>query len=271
MTTSNNSGPDFPACIDHIYIGIAVACTILAFAQAAHFYFYFDQPSAISIKWSVKGSIIWAILLIGVVHLDRKYGQSHRGKLVQFGYWATVAFACGAAQVLVAISMDFVLGTASRPFLQDFLHLYNKRWLQNLLVFCLFFVWWRQALLRQAPSEKIEARDDNRETAKIKLQVDRGTHFVDVETISHVESMGNYVVVHTARQQYIVRKTLKAIQSELADFGFLQVSRSALVNRNWVETFTAHGSHRAELILRGGHAVGVGRTYWSAVKSSLKI
>jgi len=59
--------------------------------------------------------------------------------------------------------------------------------------------------------------------------------FLKPEEIDHIEAAGNYLVLHAAKQQHIVRETMAAMESRLEASGFMRISRSALVNLNRVE------------------------------------
>ena len=251
---------------NRINSGILIACSILAVAQAAHFYFYFDQPSLISIKWSIKGSIIWALLLFLVVRLDAHYSTERLPNWSWVMLWIAMALFCSAAQVFIAVFMDFLLGTASRPLKADFLHLYNKRWLQNLLVFGLFFAWWQHA--RRGITETKERSDADQ---KIKLIDDDGLHLVSPSEISHLEALGNYVSVQVADKTHIVRSTLTAFERELEQYGFLRISRSALVNTARVNSVIKSDTGQPILVLQGGQELAVGRTFKQAVKEYLNL
>jgi two-component system, LytTR family, response regulator len=59
--------------------------------------------------------------------------------------------------------------------------------------------------------------------------------FLKPEEIDHIEAAGNYLVLHAAKQQHIVRETMAAMESRLEASGFMRISRSAMVNLNRVE------------------------------------
>jgi two-component system LytT family response regulator len=85
--------------------------------------------------------------------------------------------------------------------------------------------------------------------------------FVKPEDILWVEADGNYVRLHTSRNPLIHRETLAAMEERLSSHHFVRVSRSALVNldfvREWQPLF--HGD--SVLLLVGGVKVQASRTY----------
>jgi two-component system LytT family response regulator len=68
---------------------------------------------------------------------------------------------------------------------------------------------------------------------RIAVKSEDRTLFVQVEAIQYFESAANYVVVHTAKDNHIVRKTLTDLESELPA-NFQRISRSIIANLNEV-------------------------------------
>lgn len=58
----------------------------------------------------------------------------------------------------------------------------------------------------------------------------RSVRFVNPAEIEWAESQGNYVLLHTTREQLLVRGTLKGLQATLPAQTFVRVHRSAIVN-----------------------------------------
>lgn len=59
--------------------------------------------------------------------------------------------------------------------------------------------------------------------------------FVAPDQIDWIEAAGNYVVLHSGKNTYMMRDTMKAIEDKLADTPFIRVHRSAMVNLHNVE------------------------------------
>jgi two-component system LytT family response regulator len=54
--------------------------------------------------------------------------------------------------------------------------------------------------------------------------------FVRPQEIDHIEAAGNYVLLHVGKERHMIRETMTAMETRLADAGFLRLSRSSLVN-----------------------------------------
>jgi len=53
---------------------------------------------------------------------------------------------------------------------------------------------------------------------------------MNAETVDYIESDGNYVTLRSGNAKYISRDSLKRLSAELAEFGFIRIERSLLVN-----------------------------------------
>lgn len=84
------------------------------------------------------------------------------------------------------------------------------------------------ALLETRPAatehlSRITVRDRNR------------VRFVKTSEIDWIEASGNYVVLHSGKENHVVRETLAAFEQQLSPKEFVRVSRSAIVNLDRVQ------------------------------------
>lgn len=97
------------------------------------------------------------------------------------------------------------------------------------------------------------------------LITERGvTRVVRVPDIQWIETADNYVVLHTASGQPLMRQTLAGLLERLGD-GFVRCHRRAAVQASWIEAIVALGKGDCELVLRGGARVPCSRQYRDAV------
>lgn len=76
--------------------------------------------------------------------------------------------------------------------------------------------------------------------------------FLKPEEITRVEAAGNYVVLHSGKEQHIIRETISAMEARLAPGGFMRISRSVIVNLACIREIQPAGSGRYSLLLRNG-------------------
>jgi two-component system LytT family response regulator len=76
--------------------------------------------------------------------------------------------------------------------------------------------------------------------------------FLKPEEIDRVEAAGNYVVLHSAKEQHILRETISAMEARLAHAGFMRISRSIIINLASIREVQPVGSGRYSLLLKNG-------------------
>src|SRR5436190_23512810 len=76
--------------------------------------------------------------------------------------------------------------------------------------------------------------------------------FLKPEEIDRVEAAGNYVVLHSGKEQHIIRETISAMETRLAPAGFMRISRSVIVNLSAIREIQSAGSGRHSLLLKNG-------------------
>ena len=76
--------------------------------------------------------------------------------------------------------------------------------------------------------------------------------FLKPEEITRVEAAGNYVVLHSGKEQHIIRETISAMEARLAPGGFMRISRSVIVNLACIREIQPAGSGRYSLLLKNG-------------------
>ena len=70
--------------------------------------------------------------------------------------------------------------------------------------------------------------------------------------IDRIEAAGNYVLLHTAQEQHILRETISAMEARLGPSGFMRISRSVMVNLACIREIQPVASGRYSLLLKNG-------------------
>jgi two-component system LytT family response regulator len=76
--------------------------------------------------------------------------------------------------------------------------------------------------------------------------------FLKPEEIDRVEAAGNYVVLHSGKEQHIIRETISAMEARLASAGFMRISRSVIVRLACIREIQPAGTGRHSLLLKNG-------------------
>lgn len=85
--------------------------------------------------------------------------------------------------------------------------------------------------------------------------------FVDVPDIYWVESAGNYVKLHLPDKSYMIRSSLKNLQSKLNPLQFVRIHRSWMVNIERVEEIEPWFSGDSKVKLCNGKTLRMSRNY----------
>jgi two-component system LytT family response regulator len=76
--------------------------------------------------------------------------------------------------------------------------------------------------------------------------------FVPLGDIHWIESAGNYVVVHTAESNHIMRETMTQLENQLPEKDFTRVSRSAIVRLDVISEISSVSKGDHHMVLTSG-------------------
>ena len=96
-----------------------------------------------------------------------------------------------------------------------------------------------------------------------------GTRIVKVDQIQWIETADNYVVLHTADGQPLMRQTLAGLVEKLGA-RFLRCHRRAAVQLEWIASVQPLDKGDSELILRSGARVPCSRQYRAELMARLQ-
>jgi two-component system LytT family response regulator len=91
------------------------------------------------------------------------------------------------------------------------------------------------------------AKPEREYLARIPVRNGERVIFVKTDQIEYIESAGNYVVLHTARENHVVRETMAGLEGKLDPKHFVRISRSSLVNLDQIK--------EVQPLFKGEHAV----------------
>ena len=104
---------------------------------------------------------------------------------------------------------------------------------------------------------------NHKRNQKILLDVEGIQVSVSIPQILYAESAKNYIMVHTTKNVYKVRKTINQFEKEVGHYGLIRCHKGFLVNYAYIESILKH-----DLILTGDISVPLSRTYASSVKDT---
>ena len=95
--------------------------------------------------------------------------------------------------------------------------------------------------------------------------------FVPVKDIRWIDAAGDYMCIHTASENYIVRITMKKLAAELDENMFQRIHKSTLVNINSVKGIQPLRNNESLLDLGADIKLKVSRNYCDAVKKIIAL
>jgi len=66
--------------------------------------------------------------------------------------------------------------------------------------------------------------------ARIAIKTGDRTFFVKTAQIEYIEAAGNYLVLHVAKENHVIRETLTSLEEKLDPKKFIRINRSTMVN-----------------------------------------
>lgn len=78
------------------------------------------------------------------------------------------------------------------------------------------------------------------------------TLFLRIEEVDYLESAANYVVLHTASGNHVVRDTLMNLEAKLPPRLFLRISRSVIVNVQRIKALQSTSPSESVIVLHDG-------------------
>jgi two-component system, LytTR family, response regulator LytT len=101
----------------------------------------------------------------------------------------------------------------------------------------------------------------------IPVELGGHTRFVALPEVLFAEAQGDYVRLHTATDNYLLRASLATLERQWADFGFIRVHRSTLVSTRHVKELYLEAGR---IVLKvGEHTVPVSRRHSRQVREQL--
>lgn len=94
--------------------------------------------------------------------------------------------------------------------------------------------------------------------------------FVRPQEVDWIDAAGNYVRLHTAGRQHLIRETMKSIESRLDPDVFVRVHRSAIVNIDRVASLEPYFHGEYIVIMRDGAKLTSSRSHSGRLRALLK-
>ncbi|MEQ8469732.1 MAG: LytTR family DNA-binding domain-containing protein [Marinoscillum sp.] len=107
--------------------------------------------------------------------------------------------------------------------------------------------------------------NDNR----LVIKSDGSIHLVKCEEIIYVEAFDYYVKIHVNNRFYLLRETMKNMESKLPRSSFCRIHKSSIVNLQMVSSLEKQESGDYTVLLKSGNELKVSRSYRASLRSRL--
>lgn len=211
--------------------------------------------------WEGSSTLVW-LALLPLIFLAARWAQPPRigiGAAAGIHLALTVPLSLAHVGLMNAIRIAVYAATGAsyaprQPLLDILLYEYRKDVITYLLLVGFFLLFERVVRPQAGPGRaggdyRIEVRDGSR------------TRWVAPEEVEWAQAAGNYVELNGGFGTLLHRRTLAALEAELAAHGFVRVHRSRLVRRSAVRAVETRQSGDFELMLAGGDRIAGSRRF----------
>ena len=105
---------------------------------------------------------------------------------------------------------------------------------------------------------------------QIRCDMDHTEHMINIPDIYYIESVDKKTFVYLEKAVYHTDFRLYQLRDKLYEYGFVQISKSCILNINALESIKPIFNSRMEAALKNGEKVYINRNYLSDIKKALK-
>lgn len=106
--------------------------------------------------------------------------------------------------------------------------------------------------------------------AQVACNGENSTHMINASDIFYIESVDKRTFVYLEKSVYRTELRLYQLAEDLAHAGFVQISKSCILNINALESIKPLINSRLEATLKNGERVCVTRKYLGGIKQALQ-
>jgi len=120
-------------------------------------------------------------------------------------------------------------------------------------------------IFKGGPDRQAAARSGTR---RLVVQTGNGERVLDYADIDYLEASRNYVSIHVAGKEYLVRDTISNVEKQLADGHFARSHRSFIVNIDKISELRTIESNR-RIVLHSGVDIPLSRSYRESLRAEM--
>jgi two-component system LytT family response regulator len=114
-----------------------------------------------------------------------------------------------------------------------------------------------------------EMKAGNKYLERLVIKASGRIYFLETAEIDWIEAEGNYVSVHSAKKNHLLRETISSLEAQLDPRKFLRIHRSSIVRIDRIQELQPwfHGEYR--IILQNGTQLTLSRNYRDKLQEAL--
>jgi two-component system LytT family response regulator len=116
--------------------------------------------------------------------------------------------------------------------------------------------------------EKLRA--EQQYTTRFAVRSGSKISFVRTSEIDWIDAADNYVRIHIAGREHLVRETLKSVESQLPPDVFVRVHRSIIINLDRIESIEPHFHGEYLVTMKDGEKLTTSRSYSERLRMLLR-
>jgi DNA-binding LytR/AlgR family response regulator len=158
-----------------------------------------------------------------------------------------------------------ILTTAFREFAPEAFDLEVTDYLLKPISFDRFLKGVNKFLTKRAGDGAISHAEKTPETIFFNVRADRKVNKIRQDEILFIESLDDYIRIHTTGKSIVSRENISSVESKLRHYGFVRIHRSFIVARSHVSSISNEGVDVA------GKTLPFGRTFKHAALAELGV
>lgn len=217
--------------------------------------------------WEFSSTFVVFIMVPFILIFDERYPISSKSWLKRIALHIPLSMIFSAFHIIGMVAIRKLVYILMDDFYEftelnyTILYEYRKDIMTYLSIMIAIYAY-REILRLRHGEAQIEKSDEER------IMVSKSGHFkfIDPLSVDWVEAAGNYVELHSAKETYMLRATMKEIENRLGDAAFARIHRSTIVRRDLIESIMPISSGDKNIYLRDGTELRMSRRYQENLK-----
>jgi two-component system, LytTR family, response regulator len=256
-------------------LGCWLVCLVAIVGQCSFsaYFIYATQPTLISdLIWYIESWGVW--LLVTPFLFNAYYQKASAGSLSLKDLFFLGGCALMAAFILQVI-LKVVIDESTE--LMHAIGYFIPRYCAATFGLTLVWIWHNKNLMAKLwnspePDQPlIDNIDDNVQQNNLLVYKGRDKKLISLDEIQAVIAAKNYLEIYCTHGEYLMRGTIKMMESCLPESEFIKTHRSALIRQTAITRFKTLASGNGVAVLPNGYELPVSKSFMSSLNRFKKV